>query len=235
VIPVSLGRRTTAVGVVIPIHNEEELLGRALSALDVALGAVPATIDHRVALVLDSCSDTSQDIARRWAAENSALLVYCEETNVGAARRAGCAALLEWWRLRPRHQVWLATTDADSRVPRQWLSAQVAAREAGADLWTGRVAVKDWSHGQAGTAERWTALYAREIAPIHGTSMGISAQLYVDIGGFAPLATGEDRDIYSRAISSGAVPHHDSTVDVVTSSRSTARAPLGFAHALANI
>jgi glycosyltransferase involved in cell wall biosynthesis len=235
VIPVTHGRRITAVGVVIPIHNEEELLGGALNALDNALNALPATIDHRVALVLDACRDASQDIARRWAAENSAVLVYGEEANVGAARRAGCAALLEWWRLRARRAVWLATTDADSRVPQQWLTAQIAAHEAGADLWTGRVAVEDWCHGQAGAAQRWTALYEHEIAPIHGASMGISAQRYLDIGGFASLPTGEDRDIYSRAMSSGAVPHHDSSVDVITSARRTARAPLGFAHALANM
>jgi hypothetical protein len=228
-------RRTRAIGVVLPIHNEEGGLGAALDALGEAIAALPTSLDCRVALVLDSCSDSSGAIARHWSRRHPGVLVGCDAGNVGAARRAGCTALLRSWpRLHPRY-VWLSTTDADSQVPRQWLTAQATAHEAGASLWTGRVAVKDWSRHRPETARRWTREYDSESAPIHGASMGISAQVYLDIGGFDALLTGEDRDLYFRACAAGAIPHHDTTANVVTSARRVARAPLGFAHALSTI
>jgi glycosyltransferase involved in cell wall biosynthesis len=228
-------RKTRAIGVVLPIHNEEEVLAATLHALGASIAALPMSLDCRVALVLDSCSDSSAAIARRWGRRHRVLLVQCDAANVGAARRAGCNALLRSWpRLHPRH-VWLSTTDADSQVPRQWLAAQTAAHQAGANLWTGRVAVKDWSRHGPDTAQRWTKEYDSESAPVHGASMGISAQVYLDIGGFDALLTGEDRDLYFRACAAGVIPHHDTTVNVVTSARRVARAPLGFAHVLATI
>jgi hypothetical protein len=225
-------RRTSAVGVVLPIHNEEERLGASLHALGSAMAELPTSLDCRVALMLDTCSDGSPAIARNWSRRHGALLVSCDLGNVGAVRRAGCGALLgSWPRLHARH-VWLSTTDADSQVPRQWLTAQVAAHEAGVNLWTGRVAVKDWSHHRPDTAQRWTEDYESQSAPIHGTSMGINGQVYLDIGGFDALLTGEDRDLYFRAVAAGVAPHHDATVPVITSARRVARAPLGFAHVL---
>ena len=227
--------RTRAIGVALPIHNAEERLGATLHALGAAIAALPKSVDCRVALVLDSCSDSSAAIARRWGRRHRGLLVPCDAGNVGAARRAGCSALLRSWpRLQPRY-VWLSTTDADSQVPRQWLVAQAIAHEAGANLWTGRVAVKDWSRHRSGTAQRWTEEYDSETAPIHGASMGISAEVYLDIGGFDALLTGEDRDLYFRACAAGVIPHHDTTVNVMTSARRVARAPLGFAHVLTTI
>jgi hypothetical protein len=60
----------------------------------------------------------------------------------------------------------------------------------------------------------------------------MNAQAYVEIGGFRAFLTGEDRDLYQRALKAGARLHHEAKVTVTTSARRHARAPLGFAHAL---
>ncbi len=60
--------RTKAVGVVVPVHNEEELLGPALGAIECAFSEVMHRgIEGRTAIVLDGCSDNSATIARHWA------------------------------------------------------------------------------------------------------------------------------------------------------------------------
>jgi Glycosyl transferase family 2 len=224
--------RTHAVGIVVPVHNEERLLHVALGALGRAIANVPTKIERRVAIVLDSCNDASTAIAHRWAKTHATLLISRDDSNVGAARRHGCAALLGTWnRMNARH-LWLATTDADSVVPAPWLTAQIAAHDAGADLWAGRVTVTDWSARAPATARLWNQEYGREGSPIHGASLGMNAQSYLEIGGFRAFLTGEDRDLYQRALEAGARPHHEAKVTVTTSARRHARAPLGFAHAL---
>ena len=225
----------SAVGVVLPVHDEEDLLPRALESLGHALDGLPSGIESRVAIVLDNCSDLSGDIAREWARRHQAVLVTEQAGNVGTARRAGCRALFAGWPQLERDALWLATTDSDSRVPADWLTAQLGARRRGAELWAGRVAVADWSSHSDLTRVRWTAAYAAERDPVHGASLGFSASAYVRLGGFRPLPTGEDRDLYHRAQSCRCRIVHDTTAVVVTSARRDGRAPLGFSHVLSTV
>ena len=99
--------RTKAVGVVVPVHNEEELLGPALDAIGRAFSEVMHRgIECRTAIVLDGCSDHSATIARRWARSlarlkaprQSVVVLRCRSAGVGEARRLGAAALLRKWR-----------------------------------------------------------------------------------------------------------------------------------------
>jgi hypothetical protein len=139
--------------------------------------------------------------------------------------------LRRWRHLHPSG-VWLASTDADSQVPSAWLRTQVEAHERGIDLWTGRVAVEDWSDYDDATASRWKAAYDAERDPIHGASLGVNARTYLSVGGFASLTTGEDRALYDAIVATGADVHHDDEVRVITSGRRQARAPAGFSDAL---
>lgn len=232
--------RTRAVGVVLPVHNEEDLLGTALVALEVSLEKI---MDHRaacgVAIVLDTCSDASESLAQEWRRdaqrrlpELGVLILSCDARNVGVARGLGCAALLRNWDYLDAAGLWLATTDADSQVPRNWLAEQVKAHERGADLWTGRILVGDWTMHDSQTRERWTAVYEAESKPLHGANMGFNALRYLQVGGFPPFETGEDREFCARMMASGARLVHNSTVRVSTSARRVARAPRGFSNAL---
>jgi hypothetical protein len=240
---VNEGRRTKAIGVIMPVHDEEALLDRALEAIDRAFSRVGGQgIACRSAIVLDDCNDSSATIAQRWAGalrlrggEHQAMIVQSHSASVGRARRTGSDALLGAWADTDRRHIWLATTDADSRVPSDWLVAQLNAHERGTDIWTGRVAVDDWSLYQQGTARRWSEAYDNEVAPIHGANLGFNAQVYVDAGGFAAHTTGEDRDLYHAIVARGGRTLYDSVVKVVTSSRHKARAPMGFSCALASV
>jgi glycosyltransferase involved in cell wall biosynthesis len=234
--------RTAAVGVIVPVHNEEELLGAALGAIARAVTEVTDRgIECWTAIVLDGCSDGSEAIARHWTrslnrlkGRHRCVVLRCQATGVGGARRLGASALLRKWRARDPGRIWLATTDADSRVPPEWLVAQLAAHEADADVWTGRVVVDDWSPYGELTAFLWNHAYDDEELPVHGASLGFNAQMYLNAGGFAALRTGEDRALHHAILDVGGCAHHDMELRVITSGRRQARAPLGFAHALSS-
>jgi hypothetical protein len=221
-------RVLNAVGVVLPVHDEEELLPGALQALEIAIKALSLSISCRVAIALDHCGDASYAIARCWGSRFDTLVIRRECKNVGLARRAGAQAILERWPEKDPAQIWLATTDADSRVPSNWLTVQVEAHSSGADLWAGRVRVAE----DSATVRRWTERYAAEQDPIHGANLGFSAALYAQLGGFRSLRSGEDRDFHHRALVAGARIAHDLRASVTTSSRRMGRAPGGFARVL---
>ena len=117
-------------------------------------------------------------------------------------------------------------------MPSEWLGAQIHEHEEGADLWSGRVAIVESSAEREATVAQWRGDYEVEVQPIHGTSLGFNAAVYRAVGGFPPLATGEDRALRQSLVALGARVHYNSSVRVVTSARRNARSPLGFAHAL---
>jgi hypothetical protein len=239
--PIDSSRRTRALGVVLPVHDEEVLLGAALTALEVAVDQVAENIPCHIVLVFDQCRDRSRDIATIWRRDlpphwQDHLVSEIEigAANVGSARRAGCAAVLTAAArsgIRPA-SLWLATTDADSRVPEHWLSTQLARHDAGADLWSGTVTVDDWTGRRESTAAEWHLRYEAELEPVHGASLGVNGQIYLDVGQFKSLASGEDRSFLRAASAYGASCCFDRSAPVTTSARLEARAPHGFSEAL---
>lgn len=223
-----LARTISAVGVVLPVHDEERLLPGALEAIEVAVSTLPMVIRYQVAIVLDECGDDSATIALCWATRTGALVLRQACKNVGMARGTGAEALLRQWPELESTQIWLSTTDADSRVPTDWLTRQLEAHQTGADLWAGRVRVTE----ESATALRWRERYAAEGDPIHGANLGFSAALYRDLGGFRALRTGEDRDLHRRAAEADFRVTYDLRASVTTSSRRRGRAPDGFAETL---
>lgn len=232
--------RTAAVGVVVPVHNEQELLAASLRSVVNAFGEVSKWgLASTLMVVLDACNDASEDIARelkdvliRDESLVDVSVVKCRATNVGYARQLGCSALLTRWSQLPPSKIWLATTDADSRVPVNWLTTQILQHEAGAEHWSGRVEVTDWSEHRHETRLRWQTEYEQESRPIHGASLGFNAAAYLAAGGFKSLKTGEDRALHHALLDQGGRVHYDSVTRVVTSARRRARAPYGFAQAL---
>jgi glycosyltransferase involved in cell wall biosynthesis len=229
--------RTKALGVVVPIHDEEDLLSDALEALGATFADVrDARVPSHLVLVFDSCRDASVDVATRWAKSLPRLepltmsALTLDARNVGVARRLGCAAVLEHWENHRPENVWIATTDADSRVPQNWLREQVRRHDRGTDVWAGRVSVRDEGVSHE-TARRWQREYDREAQPIHGASLGFNGAKYLAAGGFSSLETGEDRALMQRLVEAGATTHFDSALRVETSARRWGHAPHGFAEA----
>ncbi|HEV3267764.1 MAG TPA: glycosyltransferase family A protein, partial [Acidimicrobiales bacterium] len=162
--------RTAAVGVVLPVHDEQELLADSLRSLVDAFDELqPSGLAATLVVVLDACSDASEVIARerrdeldREQGSVDLRVVTCRARNVGYARRLGCAVLLtRWSRIEPS-TIWLATTDADSRVPPDWLTTQVLQHEAGVEHWSGRVEVTDWSERRHESRLKWQRQYEQE-------------------------------------------------------------------------
>ena len=225
-------RQLRALGVVMPVHNEESVVTSALEAIDHAIRRLPSGIDCRVAVVLDSCEDSSSKRVAQWSTGSSALVLCSRGRNVGRARKKGCEALVSAFCEFDRNAIWLATTDADSVVPEEWLRVQAACFEEGVDVWAGRVGIADRTERTPGVIARWKKLYASERRPVHGASLGFAANAYVELNGFRALRSGEDRDLYERAQDIGLRVHHDTRAVVMTSARRQARAPHGFGRAL---
>ena len=236
-------RNLTRFGIVVPVHNEEHLVSAALDSLDQAVRYISESrVSVGIVVVLDRCSDRSSDLVSDWRNRTAEFhdahhieIFELEAGSVGSARSAGCQALFREWSHAAAEDIWLATTDADSEVPQDWIAAQLRMRSEGAQVWVGAVNVRDWSDRTPGTAEAWRCQYESEVLPIHGANFGIDATTYLEAGGFGSLATGEDRDLFRRAVALGATIRHDPLVRVVTSGRRNGRAPRGFAHALTSI
>lgn len=222
------GRRTVlgGVAVVVPVHDEEELLGRCLTSVTAACGALAAVrpdIAIRVVVVLDSCRDTSGVVA----AGHDVDVVTIAARLVGRARRVGVERARV---LLPEVDVartWLACTDADSEVPRDWLIRQVRAGERGARLVLGRVRPDPLDLDRA-TRRAWRARHRsrRAGAHVHGANLGVRLDAYLDAGSFASVAEHEDIALVAalaalgvRAVAGG---------EVLTSGRGQGRVSGGF-------
>jgi glycosyltransferase involved in cell wall biosynthesis len=244
---VQSSRRTRAVGIVLPVHNEERMLRSSLNALDAAASLLGDDFPSHIVIVLDNCRDDSATVARRWIKNRAAgrkgrsvlskpvTVLTIDAGNVGSARRVGCAFALHSFRGTPADNIWLATTDADSTVPVHWLVQQVTKHDLGVDIWSGSVTVLDWIQRQSGTAGAWGEKYGAERHWAHGASLGVNGRIYLGVGGFEDLASGEDRSLLEAAAGIGARTYYDRSTPVTTSARRNGRAPLGFAHALSRI
>lgn len=212
------------IGVAVPAHDEQALLGRCIAALQRA-ARHPGLQGEPVQLVvvLDACSDGSAEVVAAAGADVLALQV--QHRNVGRTRAAGAQALLA------AGARWLAFTDADSEVADDWLVAQLAHHQAGADAVCGCVTVADWSMHSPQVRGRYEALY-RPVdghRHIHGANLGVQAEAYRRAGGFRPLACSEDVALVHDLEAGGARIAWSITPRVHTSARMQARARGGFA------
>ncbi len=214
--------------VVVPAANEQKRIGACLDALVRAQGHLRCDrpqVVTRIVVVLDDChDDTAAIVGRYCGVESIATTARC----VGAARRTGTDHALAGTTC-PAPQLWIASTDADSRVPADWLTGVARASEAGYTVVLGTV-VPDTGLGQR-VEDRWFALHpAREGHPhIHGANMSFRADAYHAAGGWPALHSGEDVELARRLSAC-----HWSAVlrtahqAVTTSARSHGRAPRGF-------
>ena len=213
------------IGVVIPAHNEADTIAACL-------GSVLRAAQHpdlrgeavRIVVALDSCSDATGVICQRLGVT----AVSVQVRNVGVARAAAAAHLLA------EGARWLSCTDADSRVPEDWLAGQLAH---GSDVFCGLVDLDPASapdrelEARFRVREQWGDDHGR----IHGANLGISAQAYRTAGGFAALHCAEDVALVERAIGSGARVSWATSPVVLTSARLQGRAVGGFADFLAGM
>jgi glycosyltransferase involved in cell wall biosynthesis len=222
------------IGVAIPARNEEGLLARCLSSVQRAMEQVRplATVD--IVVVSDSSTDQTIQIAAQML-RGCGKAVAIGAGVVGTARATAARLLLERHKGHlSRH--WMANTDADCVVPPDWLLNQLALASSGIEAIAGVVSVDDFQDFGPEMPAKFKASYLIEPGGghphVHGANLGVRADVYVESGGWLPLETGEDHDLWRRLAMKGVRRLSTSAITVQTSGRRSGRAPNGFAEAL---
>lgn len=239
--------------VAIPVRNEAERIGACLEALAAQRSIVASRLG--VVLFLNNCSDNTTHVV---AALRSSLRIGVRviereysDANAGWARRAAMEAAAAWLNENDAADGVILTTDADSRVPADWVARNLLAIGSGVDAVAGRIALDE-----ADAALLPAALHARGrleggyearlnelealIDPVphdpwprhwttSGATLAVRLSTYRLVGGMPALAVGEDKAFVSSLLSSDARVRHDPDILVVTSGRLDGRAPGGAA------
>jgi len=222
-------RRIRKVVVVVPAHDEQELLHSCLESLRIAARRSPVPV--RTVVVLDDCRDDTYESCRGRHVET----VTITARNVGRARSAGADLALAGE--TDLATVWLANTDADTRVGPNWVADQVAWADRGADVLLGLVRLADVSPDDH---QAYRSAYLRGIRSdgshqhVHGANLGVRASAYRRVGGFPPVIAHEDRQFVRRLKGvPGVRVVTTSRLVVDTSPRLNGRCPEGFAATVA--
>jgi glucosyl-3-phosphoglycerate synthase len=239
--------------VVIPARDEAERIGACLRSLADQHGV--SHEQYELLIVLDGCRDDTYGEVIELAAREPALrlhaIVLAEAEGVGRARRRGmdlaCARLLGLG----RGDGLIASTDADSVVAADWLSAQLALAQSGADAIGGYIELhpeelealgaEALSERELRAAERLSMVLALEgpaaLAEHHqfsGASLALTAATYERCGGLPVRAALEDEALEQELRARGVAIHRSRSVRVSTSARTNGRAPRGLAQDLAH-
>ena len=240
------------ISVVVPARNEKALIGSCLAALARQEGI--SAQEYEVLLVLDHCTDTTEARALEVAAEHPDLRLHLLEgpgRGAGHARRAGMEEAYDRLMSSGRPDGLIASTDADTVVAPDWLSAQLQASSSGARAIGGRIELRDdgdLPQGVVGWHAKQGRIRQRELlaglgsadAPLgtehwqfSGASLALTAAAYAEIGGLEPRAALED-EYLERALSRCGIPiERPRSVRVTTSARLVGRANRGLARDLA--
>lgn len=240
-----------AVGIVVPVCDEEERIGACLLSLKRAVQALPKGTAVAVTVVLDQCSDsTPHRVAVSIADWPEAEVIVAHDTlvrllvanvgsgaDVGALRALGLRQALA--RLAPHRpdQTWLLSTDADTTVPPNWACAHLELAAAGAHGVAGLADLDDGSHLPPDVLARYGAivaggLHGRRHEHVYGANLGFRADAYLAVGGFPVEGPSEDHGLWWRLAAAGYRLEHPSTVRVTTSARVRGRAEGGLADLL---
>jgi glycosyltransferase involved in cell wall biosynthesis len=208
------------IGVVIPARDEEDLIGRCLVAVLESAQHVSVPVD--IVVVADGCLDRTTSIARAF---RGVRVLEIESSNVGTARATGAQAALA------RGAQWLANTDADSVVPQNWLSHQLALATAGWDVVVGTVR-PDFEELTPEQRHAWLATHrvGEPNGHVHGANLGVRASAYAAAGGYRTLPEHEDVDLVTRLADFRSIASDGA--EVITSARRFGRTPGGYARFL---
>lgn len=245
------------ISVVVPAKDEEALIGACLEALAVQKGVQTSSCE--VLLVLDGCTDRTEDRALQAAAEHPGLRLHLLDgpgRGAGHARRVGMEAACERLFSLGRPGGLIASTDADTVVAPDWLRLQLEAAGRGARAIGGRIMLADgaalpegvdlWREEQ-GQQRHLELLAANNGAgggdsqhhhhvehwQFSGASLALTAEAYAEVGGLEPRAALEDEGLERALTSRGIEIQRPLAVTVTTSARLVGRATRGLARDLA--
>ena len=241
-------RPPPAVSIAVPVRNEVERIGDCLGAF-ACQRAAPA---FDVVLLLNGWDDGTQAAVAAFAPTMPFRLhaierhLPPEQAGAGHARRL---AFAEAARRAPGAV--LMTTDADARVPADWIARNLDALTRGADAVAGRAVIDPVDalripqrlHDDDALECAYAALLD-EIASIidpdpadpwprhdehSGASFAVTAAAWKAVGGIPAVALGEDRAFFQALRRIDARIRHDPAIRVIVSGRIEGRAAGGMA------
>ena len=234
---------------VVPARNEEDLIGSCLHALATQEGVSHAA--YEILLILDRCTDATEERALEVAREFPELrmhLLYGPGEGSGHARQVGMEAACERLLGLGRLHALISSTDADTVVAPDWLTAQLQAASCGARAIGGRIELANdgslpreilsW-HGERGRLRHQKLLSdpnnrgRTEHWQFSGASLALTAAVYREIGGLEPRSSLEDEHLEQVLRQQNIPIERLLSVRVTTSARLSGRAKRGLAHDLA--
>lgn len=226
--------RQWAVGAIIPARNEARTIRACIESVRAALQRSLYVRDAWIVVVCDSCTDDTADVARRALGDCGEVLV-CGAASAGTARRLGVQLIKAHFANVPASRLWLANTDADTCVPRDWLTCQLALAQHGWAAIAGIVRIDVMDEG--GDVERdFNANYRINAdgshEHVHGANFGVRADAYLQAGGWGDKPLAEDHCLWARLGAQQSPRLSTASVVVTTSGRLMGRASGGFADTL---
>jgi glycosyltransferase involved in cell wall biosynthesis len=229
-----------AVIVAVPAHNEERRITAAIRSILAAIDPLDPRVAVSVSIAADGCTDRSIELLETIADHAPVLRVIRGSWHsAGGARRAAVAsglASLGGQRSPTPQTTWIATTDADSCVPRDWLTTHLRFAEAGYDAIAGTVELNDDDDRTDDLVKRFARNYLvgdGTHTHVHGANMGIRASSYLAAGGFPPVVRSEDRLLWNELLRLNFAVISPVVMKVATSGRLRGRVVGGFADAMA--
>jgi glycosyltransferase involved in cell wall biosynthesis len=238
--------------VAVPVRNEEERIAACLRAIAAQDGVAAGSLG--LVLFLNNCTDQTESIVAELVPTLPLPVRVMSETFSGAhagwARRRAMDAAAAWLGDAGNAGI-ILSTDADSRVPPEWVARNRAAISSGADAVAGRVeldaaeaALLPPSLPARGRLEDlYDALITEAEAridpdphdpwPCHRTAIGatlaVTRSAYLQVGGMPEIPLGEDGAFIARLLEHGLRVRHATDVCVTISARLAGRAPGGVA------
>ncbi len=218
-----------AVGV--PARNEAALVGRSIESLLAAADELDEPALARIVIGCDSCTDATPEIAKDFARRDARVsVVEGSWQSAGACRAAAIDQALAAAQIgSERCDVWVATTDADTVVPTDWLTSQAEFWSRGDHAVAGVVDLLDPDHLVRTAFRHHYVLGHDSHGHVHGANLGIRADAYLAVGGFPAVALAEDHALWHALRQAGFTCRSSVALRVATSPRLIGRAVAGFA------
>ncbi|WP_026425119.1 glycosyltransferase [Actinokineospora inagensis] len=231
----------TAVAIAIPARDEHDTIHACLRAITAAARALGPTAAWSLCVVADRCADDTAALAKSALDGHPAVVLTNDiDRPLGEIRDLGlrhARALLDPH--RPA-ETWLLSTDADTTVPENWLTDHLRLATTGTHATAGTVDLDHLAGLPLAAVRRYARVLDLARVPeghgnVYGANLGIRADAYDTVGGFGPLNTGEDHDIWRRLGHTGHRRAYADHITVTTSARTHGRAPGGLADLLATL
>lgn len=248
--------------VAVPARNEATRLKRLFTSLSNQSWQSSTGRQLPLVIALNNCDDGSRQVLDDLVPRFPELDVMIADVSfvppaahVGSARRLAMEMALQGAAADDTRTV-LMTTDADADPAPNWVAANLAAIEAGADVVGGAIVADREEEERLGPGFRKRAALHKtymELAdrlaglidplpwdpmPRHydhlGGSIAVKASAYKAVGGMRALPFREDIDLIDRLRAAGARLRHDPAVRVMVSARLVGRARSGMADCIRN-